>query len=106
MTRSIPSSRPPIIEYVADLGLERVTQRQKALLMVIAGWYVERYHSSHLDLSTLAFELLVKQRWVRRMIAAVEEKGILDHTPGHGPGSVTCFRFPEFETQRKSEAVA
>jgi hypothetical protein len=91
--------RTPILEYVSDLSLNRVTSRQKAALVIIAGYYEERYASANVAMSTVAFCLLIDQRWLRRLITGID-KTILEYTPGRGTGNFSSFRFPEFEAQK------
>lgn len=87
----------PVRDYVSDLDRTRVTGRQKALLFVLASYYDTRYRSTNVSLETLAKDMLVDRRWIRRIIASLVQAGILGYVPGRGEGNFGQFCFPELE---------
>ena len=87
-------------DYVRDLGPERITSRQKALLFCIADAYSERYNGANLPLESLCDDLMLERRRVQRLIKLLVEEGILLYKPGRGAGNFSEFRLPEFESQR------
>jgi len=98
--------RTPVEEYVSDLGPEQVNGCQKAMLRVIASYYSPRYRSANLSISTLAHELLVNPRWVRRLAQQIVATGLLEYTPGRGKGNFSQFRFPQFEAENATQSGA
>ena len=88
------------IDYVRDLGRDRITKAEKALLFWIADAYSDRHNSANLALESLCDEVLLERRWVQRLIKRLVKKGILFHKPGRGAGNFSEFRLPEFESER------
>lgn len=88
-------------EYVLSLGRDRVTSRQKHVLMAIATNYSDRFGEAVMDLDTLCEYILVTRRRMRDILSALDP--LIEYLPGLGAGNFGRFRFREFDTQKEAE---
>jgi hypothetical protein len=90
------------IDYVLDLGSDRVTRVQKHILLTIARHVTARHGTANLALSELAAEVLLTERHLARVFAKLGE--VIEYIPGLGSGNFSQFRFVELSqtvTQRR-----
>ncbi len=81
------------IDYVSDLGSDRVSRAEKHVLLAIAHHVTERHGTANLPLEELAAEVFRTKRHLRRVFKGLDH--LLDYTPGLGSGNFSQFRFLE-----------
>jgi hypothetical protein len=89
------------IDYVLDLGPDRVTPAQKTVLRGIAEYYVERYGLALVGLDQLSADLLRTRVHLARVFKSLRH--LIDYKPGLGSGNFSQFRFIELESATASE---
>lgn len=90
-------------EYVLTLSREQVTARQKHVLMEIAEAHRERYNTAHFSNASLGEDVLMGERQLRRVLAALDKKGLISYAPGKGAGNFSYCTFPALPQLQTSD---
>lgn len=77
--------------YVKKLTRDKVTRRQKLLLMVLADYHNTARQAAYPSLKLLAEESLMDVRECRRVLNELEH--LIQRVPGQGRGDFTEYRF-------------
>jgi hypothetical protein len=85
---------------------ERLNQREKLLLMILADSHNTDRGCAWPSVATLAHECLMDERLTRRTIASLESKMILErvHPENQGRGNITEYRFLGLEEKEGNRA--
>lgn len=83
--------------YVKRLDNSRVTASQKQFLFFLADYHAAKTDSAWPSQETLAADMNLSIRQVRRLVRQCAEKGIVSYSMGIGRGNLSSFRFPELE---------
>jgi hypothetical protein len=85
------------IDYVLNLGSDRVTVAQKLVLLTIAEHHTERHGSANVSLDDLCSEVLRTRRHLVRVFKNLDQ--IIEYKPGVGSGNFSQFRFLELDAK-------
>jgi len=91
------------MDYVSNLGPERVTFAQKHVLLQIARHCSDRYGTANVALDTLCSDLSRTRGHLARVFKSLGH--VLDYKPGRGSGNFSEFRFIELESERAAERL-
>src|SRR5258706_9473356 len=89
------------IDYVLNLGPERVTFAQKHVLLQIAHHCNDRYGTANVALDTLCAEIFRTRGHLARVFKNLDH--IIEYRPGRGSGNFSEFRFIELEREKAAE---
>jgi hypothetical protein len=85
------------IEYVLNLGSDRVTVAQKLVLLAIAEHHSDRYGTADVAIGDLGDDAIRSPRQLRRIFKKLEH--LIEYRPGVGSGNYSQFRFVEMVTK-------
>ena len=86
-------------EYVLGLPSWVVTTSERFILKIIAQNYRDRFSAACFELGLLCEETGLSSRQVRRLLAGLVDRCLLEYVPGRGEGHFGQFRFPNFQTE-------
>jgi hypothetical protein len=87
------------IDYVRSLTRAQITPKEKSILRVIADKHNSTRGSANFAFTELAEETLTDERNLRRYLQGMG--GLLEYTPGRGPGNFSSFRFKALDFSAK-----
>jgi hypothetical protein len=85
------------IEYVLNLGSDRVTVAQKLVLLAIAEHHSDRHGTADVAIGDLGDDAIRSPRQLRRIFKKLEH--LIEYRPGVGSGNYSQFRFVELVTK-------
>jgi hypothetical protein len=91
------------MDYVSNLGPDRVTFAQKHVALQIARHYSDRYGTANVALDTLCADLSRTRGHLARVFKSLDH--IIEYKPGRGSGNFSEFRFIELEVQKAAERL-
>src|SRR5215831_18571955 len=86
--------------YVKHLSRSRVSSAQKKFLFFVADYHNLRSGCAWPGIQTLADDMNLTPRQVRKLLAQCEKRGLIEWTPGVGAGNLGRFVFCDLHARK------